>query len=173
MSKSIRKQLLTAEEETRFRAMAAKNPRAAQPPAHLALHCWRSGALPEALDWIDRCLEIDVSEVNYYRIRANILVDMKQSAKAVETAIQAIEVAPESVIAKLLTVRMLLADLQPARAQEVLDVTLDLEPETQQLHFMKSLQAQILNMTRQAEHDPLKWLSLKYRKRLANVASET
>ena len=172
MRENSSQQLLTAEKEAWFRKVAEQNPDAHRAQAHLALHCWRSGALQEAMEWIDRCLGVAPAEVNYYRIRANILVDKQQSAKAVETALQAVEVAPESVSARLLTVRMLLADLQPARAQEVLDATLDLDPEHEQLHFMKSLQTQILNMTRQAEHDPLKWLSRKYKKRLSNVANE-
>ena len=172
MSENTSQQLLTAEKEARFRKVAEHNPGAHRAQAHLALHCWRSGALPEAMEWIDRCLGVAPTEVNYYRIRANILVDMQQSAKAVETALQAVEVAPESVIARLLTVRMLLADLHPAKAQEVLDTTLEFDPEREQLQFMKSLQTQILNMTRQAENDPLKWLSRKYKKRLSNVANE-
>ncbi len=86
MTKGTHKQLLTAEEEESFRAIAAKNPQAVQPSAHLALHCWRSGDLKEAMEWIDRCQEVNMSEVNYYRIRANILVDLQQTARAVETA---------------------------------------------------------------------------------------
>ena len=172
MSGNLHKQLLSAREEVQVRARIEQNPRAVQPRARLAVHCWRSGALPEAVKWIDSCLVLDPANVNFYRVRANVFADMKHSAKAVKTAMKAIKIAPESVMARLLTVRMLLADLQPARAQKVLDSTLALDPDHQQLRQMKSLQAQILNMTRQSEHDPINWLSRKLEKRLSNVAGE-
>jgi len=172
MSGDVQNQILTAEEESRDRLLAGQNPREPQPRARLALHCWRSGNLEEALVWIDSCLEIDASNVNYYRIRANVLADLNQTIRAVRTALRAVQAAPDSIIARLLTARMLLANLQPAKAQEMLDTTLDMNPEEQHLHMMKSLQAQILQMTRESEHHPLKWYSRKLKKRLANVATE-
>jgi len=172
MSEDCQSQILSPEEESSDRLLAEQHPRAAQPRARLALHCWRSGDLGEALVWIDSCLDIDASNVNYYRIRANILADMNQSARAVRTALHAVQAAPESILARLLTARMMLADLQPAKAQEMLDMALGMNPEEQHLHMMKSLQAQILQMIREAEHHPLKWYSRKLKKRLANVAAE-
>jgi tetratricopeptide (TPR) repeat protein len=167
-----RKQLLGEEEEAQVRQAIERKPDAPLPRARLALHCWRRGDLAEALEWIDSCLEIDPGQVDYYRIRANIQVDMRQSAKAVETAQRAIGVLPESVMAHLLTTRMLLADLHPARAQSMLDKALKLNPDCQHLELMKALQSQIVQMTRQAEHDPVNWLKRKLQKRLENVAVE-
>lgn len=174
MGGNSHKQLLTPLQEKQVRARIEKIPNTAQPRVRLALHCWRSGVLPEAIEWIDSCLELEPANVDFYRIRANIFVDMKQSGRAVEVAIRAIELAPEVVMARLLMVRMLLADLQPDRAQRELNATLDLEleMEKQHLHFMKSLQTQILHMNQEAERDPIKWLSRKFSKRRANVASE-
>ena len=155
-----------------MRESAGQNPSAAPLRARLALHCWRTGALGEALEWIDSCLEIDGSNVSFYRIRANVLADMNQSIRAVRTARRAVEAAPESVLARLLATRMLLIDLQPSRAQQALDAALDLDPDHQHLTMMKSLQEQILRMSREAEDHPLKWYSRKLKKRLANVAAE-
>ena len=165
-------QILSAEEEAQARIQAEKQPKATPPRARLALHCWRTGQLQEALEWVDSCLEIDDTVVGFYRIRANVLAEQKQTSDAVETALKAIEIAPESVIARLLTVRMYLADLQPAKAQETLDAALELDPRRQHLQLMKPLQAQVVNMLREAEHRPLDWYSRKLKKRLAGVAAE-
>ncbi len=166
------RQLLTPDEEARLRSEARQNPRAAQTRARLALHCWRSGGFQEAIEWIDACLELDPSNVNYYRVRANVLADMQHSAQAVETALRSVEIAPESVMARLLTVNMLLADLQPSRAQKMLDDALELDREHEYLQLIKSLQIRVLNMSRQAEHNPVKWLARKFKKRLRNVVGE-
>ncbi|MBT4519665.1 MAG: hypothetical protein HOC23_06645 [Halieaceae bacterium] len=172
MTQSNHSQLLSTDEEVQLRAAIEQDPGTAHFRGRLALHCWRSGDLSEALGWIDSSLEIDPTNVHYYRIRANVLVDRNLSARAVETALKATEILPESVLARLLTVRMLLADLKPTMAQEALDATLDLDPNHQQLHEMKSLQKQILNMISQSKRDPVKWLSRKLQKRKANVAGE-
>lgn len=165
-------QLLTEQQETDFRSAAERKPEASQPRARLALHCWRKGELAEALDWADRCLELDSLNIDFYRLKANILADMQQTAKAVEIAMRARLAVPQSIPAHILTVRMLLLDLQPAKAQQALDAALLLAPDSQQLEHLKSLQLQILAASRQANHDPLKWLTRKFNNRRANVAGE-
>jgi len=165
-------QLLSEQQEEHFRNLAEKRPGASRPRLRLALHCWRKGELAEALTWVDSGLRLDPQNINAYRIRANILVDLRQTVKAVETARQALDANPKSMLAHILTVRMLLADLQPGKAQEVLDSALDLEPGEQQLRHLKSLQLQILSVAKQADQNPLNWLTRKYNRRLANVAGE-
>lgn len=164
--------ILSAEQEASCRRRVQDQPHAIQPRARLALHCWRSGELADALEWIESCLELDRTNVDLYRLRANIQVDLQLTGQALATAREARELAPDSIPAHLLLVRMLLADLQPAKAQQALDTVLQLGPDVDQLHQMKSLQEQILSMTRLADRDPLKWLTLKFRKRKANLAGE-
>jgi len=165
-------QLLTEQEEARVRAMAERKPDAGRPRLRLARHYWLKGELEEALVWADRGLALEPGNINAYRIRANVLVGLRQTSKAVETALQARAVAPQSIAAHLLVVRMMLADLQPRKAQEMLDATLELDPSSQQLQQLKSLQQQILATSRQAELQPLDWIMRKFNRRLANVASE-
>jgi hypothetical protein len=54
----------------------------------------------------------------------------------------------------------------------MLDATLGLDPDPEQLQQLKSLQQQILAATREAEQQPLDWIRQKFNLRLANVASE-
>ncbi len=172
MNEAISKQILLEHEEAQVRERIRKMPEAQTPRVRLALHCWRSGLLSEALEWVDACLELDSTNVDYYRIRANVLIDMRLSAQAVETAERAIRAVPDSVTAWMLAARMRLIDLQPARAQIALDRALELDPEHGHVEFMKSLQEQILNMKRESEHNPLKWIGKKIKKRMDNVAGE-
>lgn len=97
---------------------------------------------------------------------------MNNSAAAVATAIRACDIAPDSIQAKQLLVRMLLADLQPRKAQETLDAMLEMEPNERQQQQINSLQFHTRNMRRQAQNRPLKWLKRKLKKRIANVTSE-
>jgi len=166
------KQRLTEQEVARVRAMAERKPNAGQPRLRLARHYWLEGELEEALVWADRGLALEPENINAYRVRANILVGMRQTTKAVETALRARAVAPQSIPAHLLVLRMMLADLQPNKAQEMLDATLELDPSSQQLQQLKSLQQQILATSRQAELRPLDWITRKFNRRLANVANE-
>ena len=78
-------QLLTEQQEAHARAMVQRKPGASQPHLRLALHCRQKGELAEALEWADRGLALDPQNVNAYRIRANILCDMRQTAKAIAT----------------------------------------------------------------------------------------
>jgi len=165
-------QPLAERQESKLRALAERQPDASQPRIRLALHCWRMGELAEALEWADRSLALDPQNLNAYRIRANILSDMRQTGKAVETALRARKMAPLSLAAHALSVRMLLADLQPAKAQEALDAALKLDLDTQELQQLKVLQRKILAASQQAERKPLDWATRKFNRRLANVASE-
>lgn len=164
--------LLTEQEEARLHAMAESKPMAGQPRLRLARHYWLKGELEEALVWTDGVLALEPGNINASRIRAKVLVAMKQTGKAVETALHACAQTPQSIPAHLLAVRMMLADLQPRKAQEMLDLTLELDPGTQHLQQLKSLQQQILAVSNQAERRPLDWITRKFNRRLANVAAE-
>lgn len=165
-------QILTDQQLARVRSLAESSPAAGQPRLRLARHYWLKGELNEALVWVDRGLQLEPENINAYRIRANVLVGLKQTARATQTARDALQVAPRSVPAHILLVRMLLADLQPRAAQEMLDATLQLDPDPEQLQQLKHLQQQILSTSRQAETNPLDWMTRKFNRRLANVAGE-
>jgi len=164
--------LLTEQEEARLRATAESKPKAGQPRLRLARHYWLKGELEEALVWTGALLALEPGNINASRIRAKVLVAMKQTGKAVSTALHACAVAPQSVPAHLLAVRMMLEDLQPRKAQEILDQILELDPGTQHLQQLKSLQHQILAVSNQAERRPLNWITRKFNRRRANVAAE-
>jgi tetratricopeptide (TPR) repeat protein len=165
-------QLLSKEEEARILALAERDANAGLPRLKLARHYWQKGELAEALLWADRGLALEPGNINAYRIRAHILLGLKQTRKAVETANTARAKAPQSVPAHLLTVRMLLADLQPGKAQKILDAILDLEPNSNQLQQLKSLQQQVHVVSRQVEQRPLDWIVRKFNRRLADVAKK-
>ena len=173
MADTQNSQLLSTAQAEQARSQAEEDPASPRPRAQLALHCWRAGQFEEAMEWIDSCLELDESNLDFYRIKANVLADMKLSGRALETAMGALASAPGSVTARILAVRMMLADLQPRKAQSMLDSILALEPGDQELGHVKFLQAQIVNMIHQAENDPLRWLSRKLKSRLSNVAGES
>lgn len=167
-----RSQLLTERQLARVKAAAERNPDSIRPRLRLALHYWRNGELNEALEWVDRGLALHPADIGAYRIRANVLVEMSRTAKAVETAMAARAVAPQSIPAHILIVRMLLADLQPGRAQEFLDAAVDLDPDPAQLRQLTALQKQILAVSQSAERKPLDWIARKFNRRRANVAGE-
>lgn len=164
--------ILTEQQVLRVRALAERDPTATLPRLRLARHYWLRREFNEALVWVDSSLQLDPENISAYRIRANVLVGLQQTAKAVKTALEAVQVAPASITARLLAVRMMLANLQLEQAQEMLDLALELDPDPQQLQQLKSLQQQILATSRQAEQKPLDWITRRFNRRLANVKSE-
>jgi tetratricopeptide (TPR) repeat protein len=149
-----------------------KNPGSIKTHHQLAVFLSGQNRCREAIRVLDRCIENNPGNVRSYFIRANSRFKVGHTSKAAKDAMQALELAPKSIKAFLFAVHMQLGDLQALKAQELLDKILDLNPNLQQLKRMKALQARILHMRRQAEHEPAKWLARRLNWRLKNAAAE-
>jgi Flp pilus assembly protein TadD len=158
--------------EAAFRAAAELNPRGAMARGKVAQCLMRQGRTGEAVALLDSCIELAPNNIRFRQMHAAALAEMGKTRAAVMAAREVIERAPESVDARLLAVRMHLADLQPGRAQHELDAAMTLDPNRRQIRGMKQLQLRIGRMTRQADRKPLHWLHRRFNRRIANVKGE-
>ncbi len=159
-------------QERHYRKVINDKPGLVRPRLQLASVLIELKRFDESIKVIDGAMKIAPGNVRGFTMRANVLARMGRSREAAKTAMNAMKQVPESINVYLLAAHMQLADLQPAKAQRLLDEALELDPGVRHLKKMHTLQSKVNRLTQRAEHDPLNWFASRLKKRLVNVASE-